>query len=289
MNPAIPAVGVSSRQRTRADLLLFLIGTFAASWLPWGAALLAGGDIEQPLPQLLFVVGAFGPTVVALVLWCAGRRRPRGRNPFREAGRWLLPALLLGAAPAVVAALVDGTLDLAVASDRAATIGGPLMVIGFVLLSGPLSEEFGWRGYAQPRLRRLLAPAPTAVLLGLVWAGWHLPLFLLAGTTQAEIGLGSWETLLFFAAFIPMSYTIWVASEWLRGGVAAAVAAHFASNGASGLFPTSSTTGALVDTAVATAIAVALYVLVGRMAPTTAGGAAANRDAAGKTRVPGGA
>ncbi|TWF78025.1 CAAX prenyl protease-like protein [Pseudonocardia hierapolitana] len=138
------------------------------------------------------------------------------------------------------------------------------MVIGFVLVAGPLSEEFGWRGYAQPRLRRTLPPGRTAVLLGLVWAAWHVPLFLLTGTTQAETGLDSWETLFFFAAFVPMSYTIWVVSERMRGGVAAAVAVHFASNGAAGLFPTSSTAGALVATAVATVIAVALHVLVGR-------------------------
>jgi membrane protease YdiL (CAAX protease family) len=252
---------------SRHDLLLFFTGTFAASWLPWGAALLAGGDTGQPLPGLLFVVGTFGPTAIALLLWCAGRRRPRGHNPFRAAGRWLPAALLLGAAPAVVAALVDGTLDLTAAGARAATIGGPLVVIGFVLLAGPLSEEFGWRGYAQPRLRRMLSPVPTAVLLGLVWGAWHVPLFLLTGTTQAETGLGSWEALLFFASFVPLSYTIWVVSERLRGGVAAAVAVHFASNGAAGLFPTSSTTGAAVALAAATAVAVALHVVVGRRAP----------------------
>ncbi|QYN35357.1 CPBP family intramembrane metalloprotease [Pseudonocardia sp. DSM 110487] len=274
-----------SPQRTRTDLLLFFAGTFAVSWLPWGLALLAGGDIGEPLPQLLFVVGAFGPTAVALLLWCGGRRRPRGPNPFRAAGRWLLPALLLGAAPAIAAALVDGTLDLATAGDRAATIGGPLMVIGFVLIAGPLSEEFGWRGYAQPRLRRTLSPVWTAVLLGLVWAAWHVPLFLLPGTTQAEIGLGSWETGLFFAAFLPMSYTICVMSERLRGGVAAAVVVHFAGNGAAGLFPTTSTVGALLDVAVATAIAIALHLLVGRTAPTAA---VADRDATGRTGVPGG-
>lgn len=265
MTSTLPLPG---RQRTKTDLLLFLTATFAASWLAWGAALLTGGDTAEPLTQLLFVVGSLGPTVVALLLWCCGRRRPRGNNPFRAVGLWLPPALLLGAAPAIAGALVDGTLDLAVASGRAATVGGPLLVVGYVLVAGPLSEEFGWRGYAQPRLRRLLAPVPTAVLLGLVWAVWHAPLFLLTGTTQAEIGLGSVQALLFFLTFVPMSYTIWVVSERLRGGVAAAVAVHAANNAASGLFPTSSTAAALLTTAVTTAIAVALHVLVGRTATT---------------------
>ncbi|MHA6621807.1 CPBP family intramembrane glutamic endopeptidase [Pseudonocardia sp. DLS-67] len=249
---------------SRRDLLLFFVGTFAGSWLLWGAALLAGGDVAQPLPQLLFVIGTFGPTAVALLLWCCGRRRPRGDNPFRTVGRWLPAALLLGAAPTVAGALVDGTLDPAVASARAATVGGPLAVVGYVLVAGPLAEEFGWRGYAQPRLRRLLAPVPTAVLLGLAWAVWHVPLFLVTGTTQSEIGLFSVQALLFFATFVPLSYTIWVVSERLRGGVAAAVAVHAAYNGASGLFPSTSTSAELVTLAVATAIAVALHLLVGR-------------------------
>jgi membrane protease YdiL (CAAX protease family) len=268
MTSTMPAAGLPSRRRTNADLLLFLAATFAVSWLPWGAALLAGGDTAEPLPRLLYVAGTFAPTAVALLLWCCGRRRRPGPDPFRAVVRWLPPALVLGALPPVAGALVDGTLDLAVASDRAATVGGPLLVIPFVLLAGPLSEEFGWRGYAQPRLRRLLAPVPTAVVLGLVWAVWHAPLFLLTGTSQAETDLISVQALLFFVTFVPLSYVIWVVSERLRGGVAAAVAVHAASNGAAGLFPATSTAAALVTTAVTTAIAVALHVLVARTATT---------------------
>jgi membrane protease YdiL (CAAX protease family) len=273
--------------RTRIDLLLFFTGTLVLSWLPWGAALLAGGDLGQPLPYVLFVVGSFGPTVAAAVLWLAGRRRPRGRNPFRTVHRCLLPALLFGAAPPVVAALVGRSFDVAAAGDRVTAMGGPLLLIGFVLLAGPLAEEFGWRGYAQPRLRRGLTPVSTAVLLGLAWAMWHVPLFLLGGTSQAEMGLVSWQALLFFAAFVPLSYTIWVVSERLHGGVVAAVAVHFAFNGAGGLFPASSAAAELVSTAVATTIAVAVYVRVGRAAQVPAG-AAETATAVNGPALPGG-
>jgi hypothetical protein len=66
---------------------------------------------------------------------------------------------------------------------------------------------------------------------------WHLPLFLLAGTSQFELGLVSWQGLLFFVTFVPVSYTIWTMSERLRGGVAAAVVVHAAGNAADGSSP----------------------------------------------------
>ena len=44
------------------------------------------------------------------------------------------------------------------------------------LLGGPLGEEAGWRGYALPRLQRQFHPAVAAVVLGFLWANWHLPL-----------------------------------------------------------------------------------------------------------------
>ena len=53
------------------------------------------------------------------------------------------------------------------------------------LLGGPLGEEFGWRGYALPKLEVHFGPVIGSVILGALWAGWHLPLFLIPGWTSS--------------------------------------------------------------------------------------------------------
>ena len=43
-------------------------------------------------------------------------------------------------------------------------------------------EEVGWRGYALPRLTQHFGLGPASLLLGAIWATWHLPLFFIRGT-----------------------------------------------------------------------------------------------------------
>jgi membrane protease YdiL (CAAX protease family) len=54
-----------------------------------------------------------------------------------------------------------------------------------MLLGDPLFEEPGWRGYALPRLEAALGPVRGSVLLALLQAGWHLPMFFYPGWITA--------------------------------------------------------------------------------------------------------
>jgi SAM-dependent methyltransferase len=61
--------------------------------------------------------------------------------------------------------------------------------IQLVIPFAALGEEFGWRGYALPRLQKLYRPLPAALILGVVWAFWHLPYFVVAGNYPSPAAL----------------------------------------------------------------------------------------------------
>ena len=48
-----------------------------------------------------------------------------------------------------------------------------LSFIFFMIFTGPVSEEFGWRGYVLPRLQTRHTAFRAAVAVGLLWGAWH--------------------------------------------------------------------------------------------------------------------
>ena len=140
---------------------------------------------RTPLGYALVVAGAFAPAIVALSLtaWQDG------------AGgvRTLLRRLLISNVPAryyVFAISYVLVVKLAAAGLHRVILGGwprfdtaSLLVIPLaVAFSTPFQagEEIGWRGYALPRLAARLGLARASLLLGVIWAGWHLPQFYIA-------------------------------------------------------------------------------------------------------------
>jgi hypothetical protein len=61
-----------------------------------------------------------------------------------------------------------------------------LMAIAIVF-STPVQagEEIGWRGYALPRLSARLGLSSASIVLGVIWACWHLPFFFISGTDKS--------------------------------------------------------------------------------------------------------
>lgn len=254
---AVPAAPERLPQRTRRGIVVFALACAAISATCWIAATATGADVySSPVTFWLFAIGASGPSLAALVAVLLVRRSPSRRVPLRAPWVWLPLAVILPAAPAIVAA---GLLDPgAFGADAAAVIagaGGPFAFLAAYLVAGPLAEEFGWRGYVQPRLRLRYGPFATALTIGVAWSIWHLPLFLLPGTSQYAMGMGSVQALIFFVATIPLSMTLLWLSEGLGGGVWAAIVGHLSVNVSLSLLPQPSVAAALVALGTSAAIA----------------------------------
>jgi membrane protease YdiL (CAAX protease family) len=232
--PAPPAV----RDGHRSDLILFMALAFALSWASWFAAIGLGGEAMAPPTVLPYLLGAFGPLVAALVVRIRRVRRgepvPEHVVRFRRATLlWTPPLLVLASATVVSAALLaqaagDAALSLDAGKEAMKDVGGPAAFLVGMLISGPLSEEPGWRGTAYPRMRASMGRLQVGLVLGVIWAVWHLPLFFIDGTVQNELGLRTPGGVLFAVSSVPMAMLTCYAYE--RAGVVAAIAVHFAVN-----------------------------------------------------------
>ena len=173
-------------------LVSFFVIAFAGAWVVEAPVVLSRtgtGLLPYTLPPLvvlLAIAGATftGPTLAAFVMvrvteGKAGPKRLLRRYvQWRVKLRWYLFVLLVIPAAEVFGAIV---VPGALASYQPVTLGlvagYPLAFVTTLVLGGPLGEEPGWRGFALPRLQVACGPLGGGVVLGVMWALWHLPLF----------------------------------------------------------------------------------------------------------------
>jgi membrane protease YdiL (CAAX protease family) len=96
-----------------------------------------------------------------------------------------------------------------------------LPALAQALLLGPI-EEFGWRGFALPLLQRRFAPFWAGLILGIIWAIWHIPAFLLSGTEQSAWSFGP-----FFVGVVAISVILTPFFNAAGGSLLVAVLYHF--------------------------------------------------------------
>ena len=113
-----------------------------------------------------------------------------GRSGLRELGQrllkwqiswrvWLVALLPLGLyllATAVSGELASFTFNGQTLSAILFSAEAGLLVTLF--LRGPMGEELGLRGFALPRLQARMSPFRASVIIGILWAAWHLPVLL---------------------------------------------------------------------------------------------------------------
>ncbi len=171
----------------RAMLPVFFGIAFLLNWGLWAVAIFTPQITNQPY---FYVVGGCAPTIAALfvVLWIYG---PQGLGRFLarllrwNIGIWWylgLIALFVGMDLCVrTVTYLTGGAGAVPAIDYSLSMALPLALLNLVATTGPLGEEFGWRGLALPLMQRRHSPQAAGLILGCIWGAWHIPAFLFAG------------------------------------------------------------------------------------------------------------
>jgi membrane protease YdiL (CAAX protease family) len=102
-------------------------------------------------------------------------------------------------------------------------------MLNYNLFGGPLFEEFGWRGFLQPHLERMMPPWAAAGCVGIAWALWHTPLFFMKWTSATPLTFG--------LILIGLSFVMAFAFRSSGYAVAVAVLMHAAFNASSEILP----------------------------------------------------
>jgi uncharacterized protein len=173
----------------RHPIITFFVLAYALSW--WGLPLYALDLLPVP-------IASFGPFLAALVVLAVTRGMTgvggllRRMVRWRLGLRWYAVALLLPVVLSLAATLLN-VFMLGARTPSSAELGGwsnlftlfaiMLLVPGF----GGAWEEPGWRGYALPRLQSDRSALVASLIVGVLWAFWHLPLMMVGQAAWSDL------------------------------------------------------------------------------------------------------
>lgn len=189
----------------RYPLTFYFLFAYAFAWLVWMPLVLSKDgtgvlSFRSPVgASASIVIASFGPFLSAFIMTgiTEGRegigRLLRRCVLWRVEFRWYL-FILIGIPMILVLGVIVLPGAMASFQGFASLVSIPwLILIVYVFFHGPVGEEPGWRGFALPHLQRRYGPLVGSLILGPLWALWHLPLFWVPAwsfpPTLANIGM----------------------------------------------------------------------------------------------------
>jgi uncharacterized protein len=232
-------------RRALCTIWLFFALVYCWSWSFWITAAALGVNVESDLGRTLKLLGLLGPMLGGI----AFAYFTQSREYFREylsrlvdlrriSPTWWLVVFLFVPGILTVAVLIDivcgGAVTLTLVEKRIMPfLTAPLTILPFlgnVFICGPFPEELGWRGYVLDRLQEKWNALVSSLILGPIWAVWHVPLFFMHGSRHQSEGVLSPWFWLFLAGVVPTAVVFtWIFNNSRRSTLAA-ILFHFVAN-----------------------------------------------------------
>lgn len=181
----MPKPGSNHVSGNTNHILWFVVSTYLITWVLWLAAFKINGFFR--------ILGSFAPSAMGIIFICS-KSKKSGLNTLinsvkRYKVRWYVYffitfyTILSFLFPHLLADLFQNTVPFQVKKsiavfDLSNPIAALVCFLAILVAGGPLGEEFGWRGFLLPELEKNMSPCISGIVVGVVWACWHLPMFL---------------------------------------------------------------------------------------------------------------
>jgi hypothetical protein len=213
------------------QLISFFCLTYLIMYGVLFSALYLGRSEDVQHWSLVWFLSIFSPTFSAFILswviggWSEVKRWLSGYFRWNVGFWWYLAALFLFLGPLSIGLIYVALGNPHPGPDPQLAFWGVTGQLVFNLFSGPIAEEGGWRGFALPRLQEKFNALVSSLILGTIWACWHIPLFFIPGSDQSSI---------LFPVYLALNIAFSTYITWLynntRGSLLIAILAHFCIN-----------------------------------------------------------
>lgn len=224
-------------------LIIFFVITFVWTW-GFGFAPLVLGLEGTTIGTFLFYFGGGAPSVTALFIVFLTYSKEEKRDyfircfSFRYMGlKWLVFTIIFFTLISLLGLIISVKL-LKLEMPRMdfiyAIIRNPVNILPILLISlvsGPLNEEFGWRGYSLDKLFARFGFVGATLILGFIWGIWHLPWYFTPGQAQYDLLQTSlFDAILFIPAIMMLNFVVSFVYIKTRRSILAGALAHMFGN-----------------------------------------------------------
>ena len=216
----------------------FFILIFAVTWTFWFAAPYLGDPINSdPIFLMFMLAGLFTPFTTALYLIFISKndalKSTFSNKLFNiKLIKWkTIPLFLILFPASIIISVLISTLfgysfdQFTIADEFSFSIGGIPTLL--VLLLAACFEELGWRGYAVESLNNKFNYFEATAIFGILWSLWHLPMFFIPESYQAELLQEDFILVInFFVSIIPLAFIISWFCKKNSGSILGAILIH---------------------------------------------------------------
>lgn len=225
------------------NLVIFFALTLLWTWV-FGFIPVVFGLTGTAVGTFLFYFGGGAPSVVALFLVFFTYPKEAVKDFFHRCfslkymgWKWPLITVCVFSVITIISLVVGVGLlgyEMPTMDFLHAIIDNPLMlfpVLLISLISGPLNEEFGWRGYALDKLLVRFGFSGASAILGFIWGIWHLAWYFTPGQAQYNLLQDSvFHAVMFIPSTMMLSFFVTFVYIKTKRSILAGALVHMFSN-----------------------------------------------------------